>query len=148
MSNFWNKLLYHEGQGWWDLPRTRWQDPNPPMEGPFGDSSPLLQRIWDKLTGAKLHHGTPGFYVLVGFILSVITIVEVWAFAWTWLGGLLIPVMLILSLMKFVLVVGFYMHLRFDHKMYSWVFTSCMVGGVALFVILLILFAFAGQTQQ
>ncbi len=148
MSNFLNKILYHDGRGWWDLPRTQWQEPNPKMEGPLGDGGTLIKRIWEITTAANLHHGTPGFYVLIGAILSIITIVEVWAFAWLFLGALLVPLMLILSLGKFVLVVGFFMHLKFDRKYYAWIFTACMVIGIGIFVALLLLLNYGGQVQQ
>ncbi len=148
MANLWNKLLYHQGEGWWDLPRTQWQEPNPKMEGPFGDGIVPMKKFWDMITAANLHHGTPGFYVLVGIILSVITIVEVWAFGWLFLGDLLVPLMLVLSLLKFVLVVGFFMHLKFDRKYYAWIFTACMVIGIGIFVALLLLLQFANQSQQ
>ena len=148
MSNFWNKILYHDGQGWWDLPRTQWQEPNPKMEGPLGDGVTPIKRTWEILTAANLHHGTPGFYVLIGAILSIITIVEVWAFAWLFLGDLLVPLMLLLSLGKFVLVVGFFMHLKFDRKYYAWIFTACMVIGIGIFVALLVLLNYGGQIQQ
>ena len=148
MSNFLNKILYHDGRGWWDLPRTQWQEPNPKMEGPLGDGVTPIKRIWEITTAANLHHGTPGFYVLIGAILSIITIVEVWAFAWLFLGDLLVPLMLVLSLGKFVLVVGFFMHLKFDRKYYAWIFTACMVIGIGIFVALLLLLNYGGQVQQ
>jgi len=148
MANLWNKLLYHDGRGWWDLPRTQWQEPNPKMEGPLGDGIVPIKKILTILTGSNLHHGTPAFYVVVGVVLSIITLVEVWAFNITQLGPLLIPLMLVLSLAKFVLVVGFYMHLKFDRKYYTWVFGACMVVGVVIFVILLILLQYANQVQQ
>ena len=91
-----------------------------------------------------MHHGTPLFYTVIGVILAVITIVEVWAFTIEQLGSMLIPVMLILALAKFVLVVAFFMHLRFDRKYYAWVFASCMVLGAAVFAIALALTTFHG----
>ena len=148
MSNLWNKLLYHDGRGWWELPTTQWQEPNPQMEGPFGHGIVPIKRFWEIITAANLHHGTPAFYILIGTILSIITIIEVWAFSWHWLGGMLIPLMLILSLGKFVLVVGFFMHLKFDRKYYAWIFTSCMLIGIGIFVALLLLLNYGGQTQQ
>ena len=118
------------------------------MEGPFGDGILPIKRFFTLITAANLHHGTPAFYVLIGAILSVITIVEVWAFGWQTLGGLLVPFMLVLSLAKFVLVVGFFMHLKFDRKYYAWIFTACMLIGIGIFVALLLLLNFANQAQQ
>lgn len=148
MANLWNKLLYHDAQDWWDLPRTQWQEPNPQMEGPFGDGIIPIKKAWEIMTASNLHHGTPAFYVVVGVILSIITIVEVAAFNWLFLGGLLIPLMIVLSLAKFVLVVGFFMHLKFDRKYYAWIFTACMIIGIGIFVALLVLLNYGGQVQQ
>ena len=145
MANFWNKMLYHDGNTWWDLPKTQWQEPNPIMEGPCGDGVRLMGRFWDWITVAGMHHGTPIFYTLIGFILAVITIAEVWAFTIEELGSMLIPVMLILAIAKFVLVVAFFMHLRFDKKYYAWVFASCMALGAAMFAIILALTTFHGE---
>ena len=122
--------------------------PQPEDGRPFGDGIVPIKKIWDYITAANYHHGTPFFYVVVGVILSIITIVEVWAFNWLFLGGLLVPLMLVLSLGKFVLVVGFFMHLKFDRKYYAWIFTACMVIGIGIFVALLLLLQYANQSQQ
>lgn len=148
MSKFWNNLFYHDSNGWWDLPKTQWQEPNPKMEGPFGDGIIVMRRIWDRITASNLLHGTPAFYTMVGAVLSIITLVEVWVFNIQELGRILIPLMLLLSLGKFVLVVAFFMHLRFDRKYYSWVFTACMVLGILMFIAVLVLINYGGQTQQ
>ena len=144
MANFWKNVLTHQGEGWWDLPKTQWQEPSPTMEGPCGDGGTTIHRFWNWLSVAGMHHGTPIFYTIIGVILAVITIVEVWAFTIEELGSMLIPVMLILALGKFVLVVAFFMHLRFDRKYYAWVFSSCMVLGAAVFAIALALTSFHG----
>ena len=47
--------------------------------------------------------------------------------------------MLVLSAMKFVLVVAFFMHLRFDHKQYTRVFIFCMLIGSLVYLALLLL---------
>lgn len=140
--------MYHDSNGWWDLPRTQWQEPNPEMEGPFGHGIGIINTFWVKITGSDILHGTPAFYTLIGAILSVITIVEVWAFSWVELGKWLVPLMLVLSLGKFILVVAFFMHLRFDRKYYSWVFGACMLLGVAMFIAILLLINFGGQIRQ
>ncbi len=148
MSNLWNRMMYHRGNGWWDLPRTQWQEPNPDMEGPFGHGIVNIKNGWEKLTASGLLHGTPAFYTLIGAILSIITLVEVWAFNIQQLGKLLVPLMLLLSLGKFILVVAFFMHLRFDRKYYSWVFGACMLLGIAMFIAVLLLINYGGQVRQ
>ena len=75
-------------------------------------------------------HPTPMTYFKVAVILSSITAIEVAVFYANWLGYGIIPVLAILSGVKFALVAMFYMHLRYDAKLFS----SLFVGGLALAV--------------
>jgi cytochrome c oxidase subunit 4 len=72
----------------------------------------------------ELEHAHPGAktYVLIGLVLAIITLAEVWAYTQPSIRPILVPVLLVLSASKFVLVVGFYMHLRFDHPLFTGVF--------------------------
>ncbi len=81
-------------------------------------------------TAAEVHtgHPTPKTYLIVAMILSAITAVEVAVFYATWLGHGIIPVLAILSTIKFAMVAMFYMHLRYDARLFS----SLFVGGLAL----------------
>jgi len=100
------------------------------------------------VTSAETHagheggHATVGTYVLVGVILTVITAVEVAIFYIPALSTVLVPLLLVLSATKFVIVVLFYMHLRYDSPIFSRVFFGPLA--LALFVIvgLVILFKF------
>lgn len=80
---------------------------------------------------AHTGHPTPGTYFKVAIILSIITAVEVGIFYITALGKGIIPVLAVLSIAKFALVAMFYMHLKFDHKLFSTLF----VAGLALAVV-------------
>ncbi len=73
-------------------------------------------------------HPTPFTYFRVAMILSAITAVEVGVFYVEGLGHGIIPVLVVLSSAKFALVAMFYMHLRYDAKLFSALF----VGGLAL----------------
>lgn len=82
-------------------------------------------------------HAHPGVgqYVEIGVILAVMTLLEVILFE-SFDRGLLksvgIPALIILTILKFMLVVLWFMHLRFDHKLFRRVF---FVGvGLALLV--------------
>lgn len=89
------------------------------------------------------HHGShasPGSYWLIGGILTVITAVEVAIFYIPALDPVLVPVLLILSAAKFVLVVMFFMHLKFDSKIYTGLFLSGMVLASFMMVALVLLF--------
>ena len=75
-------------------------------------------------------HPTFRQYVVVATLLFVITIVE---FLLIWdragisddLGASKVPLLIALSAVKFAVVIMFYMHLKFDHP----VFTRILLGG-------------------
>ena len=71
-------------------------------------------------------HPTWGTYKYIAIILTVITVIEVWvyyipAFVAT---KAFIPTLLIMSAVKFAIVVLFYMHLKYDHKLFRALFTG------------------------
>ena len=79
-------------------------------------------------TAVHTGHPTPMTYFKVAVTLSALTAAEVVVFYANWLGHGIIPVLAVLSVTKFVLVAMFYMHLRYDARLFSGLF----VGGVAL----------------
>lgn len=85
-------------------------------------------------------HASPGFYWLIGGILTVITAVEVAIFYIPALDPVLVPVLLVLSAAKFLLVVMFFMHLKFDSKVYTGLFLSGMTLATFMMVALIVLF--------
>ena len=95
-----------------------------------------------KATGAKHHHPTPGTYIKVGIILTLITIVEVWVYYIPSFvaSRAFVPSLLIMSAIKFFIVVAFYMHLRYDHKLFRALFTGPFI--VAAFTMLGLMFLF------
>jgi cytochrome c oxidase subunit 4 len=90
----------------------------------------------------ELEHAHPGAktYVVVGLVLAIITLVEVWAYTQPSIKPVLVPVLLVLSATKFVLVVGFYMHLRFDHPLFTGVFGFGLAVGASVITALMFLF--------
>jgi len=93
-------------------------------------------------TSSDQAHPTPAMYVTIAATLSIITAIEVGIFYLTWLGYGIIPILVILSGAKFALVAMFYMHLKYDAKL----FTTFFVGGLGLATLvifaLLVLFRF------
>ncbi|MCZ6627999.1 MAG: cytochrome C oxidase subunit IV family protein [SAR324 cluster bacterium] len=75
----------------------------------------------------KAHPG-PKTYALIAAILCIITLLEFGAFYTEALQGILVPLLVVMSVIKFSLVAMFYMHLKFDHP----VLTKVLIGGVAL----------------
>jgi cytochrome c oxidase subunit IV len=87
-------------------------------------------------------HPTWATYKWVALILLVITIVEVWAYYIPALvaSRAFVPMLLILSAMKFAIVVLFYMHLKYDHKIFRALFTGPLI--IAMITIISLLFLF------
>ena len=99
--------------------------------------------------GQEGHHPTFGQYVLVATILFIITIVEFLliyppAGIVGYLGASKIPLLVALSAVKFVIVILFYMHLKFDHRFLTWVFLSGLALGFAVVLSVLSLFLALG----
>ena|SRR6267142_5752906 len=87
-------------------------------------------------------HGHPGAkeYLAIAMVLSVLTAIEVAVFYIPSLKSILVPALLTLSTVKFALVAMFYMHLKFDHRLFSWLFVVPMVIAALVIIALLKLF--------
>jgi cytochrome c oxidase subunit IV len=87
-------------------------------------------------------HPTAGTYIKVGAILTAITVVEVWAYyipAWV-AHWSFVPSLLIMSAVKFVTVVMFYMHLKYDHRLFRALFTGPFLVAALTLIGLMFLF--------
>ncbi|MSR35453.1 MAG: cytochrome C oxidase subunit IV [Gemmatimonadetes bacterium] len=78
-------------------------------------------------------HMLVGFYWMIAAILGVITAMEVAIFYIPAIGKALVPSLLILSGAKFVLVVMFFMHLKFDSKVFTVLFLAGL--SIAIFMV-------------
>ena len=88
------------------------------------------------------HHPTAGTYFKVGAFLTVITVLEVWAY---YIPGLVatrifVPLLLFLSAVKFATVVAFYMHLKYDHKLFRSLFVGPFLIAAMTLIGLMFLF--------
>jgi cytochrome c oxidase subunit 4 len=88
------------------------------------------------------HHPTPGTYFKVAITLSVITAIEVGVFYVEGLSYGIIPILAILSSLKFALVIMFYMHLRYDNRLFSGLFLTGLALAFLVVIALLALFKF------
>jgi cytochrome c oxidase subunit 4 len=88
--------------------------------------------------GTEEQHGLePMQYIWIGVALTLITVVELGASLWVELGDALIPILVVLSAVKFVAVVAFYMHLRFENRLLMQVFAgSFALGGFVLLALI------------
>ena len=87
-------------------------------------------------------HPSVATYGKIALILTIITIFEVSAYyipAWE-TSAIYVPSMLSMSAVKFFLVVAYYMHLKYDHKLFRALFTGPLLVAMATVVGLLFLF--------
>ena len=92
------------------------------------------------------HHPTFQQYVLVAIILFVITIIEFFAIFPDpdLIGAAKIPVLAILSAIKFAIVIMFYMHLKFDNRLFTIFFLAGLALAFAVGIAVLGMFAALG----
>jgi mono/diheme cytochrome c family protein len=87
-------------------------------------------------------HGV-GEYIVIALILAAITYIEYYIveFPLAWLGaGWTLFWLIALSVLKFWMVIWYFMHLKDDDRLYSTFFSSGMVIGMGTFVVLALLF--------
>lgn len=93
---------------------------------------------------AEVEHAHPTWstYWKVALILLIITIAEVWAYYIPSFvaSRAFVPTLLIMSAAKFVIVVMFYMHLKYDHRLFRVLFAGPLM--VAALTLLGLLFLF------
>lgn len=89
-----------------------------------------------------VRHPSPKEYVRIAIVLGVVTAGEVAIYYIDWVHehGLLIPLLFLFAVIKFSLVVMWFMHLRFDSRTYARFFVMGLAGAVTLFLIVLIIF--------
>jgi len=87
-------------------------------------------------------HAHPGakVYTIVGVILAIITLAEVWIYNVEAVRPFLVPILLPMSAAKFAIVVGFYMHLKFDHPLFTGVFGFGLIVAASVITALMFLF--------
>jgi cytochrome c oxidase subunit 4 len=92
--------------------------------------------------GMVKEHPTWSTYWKVATILTLITVVEVWIYYIPSFvaSRAFVPALLIMSAVKFFTVVAFYMHLRYDHKLFRVLFTGPLLIAMTTIVALLFLF--------
>lgn len=89
-------------------------------------------------------HPTNRFYLVIGAWLIGLTVLEVIGYMGE-VNGTLAPgaaaaIILLLSAVKFLLVVAMYMHLKFDHKLFTGIFVFPALLGVLVIGSMILLF--------
>ena len=82
-------------------------------------------------------HPGVGQYVEIGIILAVMTLLEVLIFEFMESIGTAIgvPALIVLTILKFMLVVLWFMHLRFDHKLFRRLFFAGVILAALLYAV-------------
>src|SRR5665213_3017512 len=87
--------------------------------------------------GEMHEHPTWTQYKWVALILTVITAFEVWVYYTPFKdSAFFVPVLLVMSAVKFAIVVLFYMHLKYDHKLFKALFTGPLIIAMSTVVAL------------
>ena len=90
-------------------------------------------------------HPTPKKYVIIAAILAVITAIEVAVVYFNLATAFLITILIIMSAVKFSMVAMYFMHLKFDNKLFSYMFVGGMVLTIGGILALMVLFNAAGS---
>ncbi len=91
------------------------------------------------------YHPSSREYIRVALILVVLTCLEVWLSYSSISGTKLIAMLLTLTLTKFLMVVGYFMHLKFDSGRFSRLFALGAIGAFTLYVVVLLMFGVWGK---
>ncbi len=86
-------------------------------------------------------HPSPAKYIQIATVLTLITIFEVAIYYVEALESAFLVIFIVLSAVKFLLVAMFYMHLKFDARLFS----NLFIGGLILagFIMLALLLLFS-----
>src|SRR3954453_6939301 len=97
--------------------------------------------------GEVHEHPTWKEYKWVALVLTLITVVEVWIYYTPFKeSSLFVPALLIMSAVKFAIVVLFYMHLKYDHRLFKALFTGPLVIAITTLLALMLVFGkFTGK---
>ncbi len=74
----------------------------------------------------------------IALFLAVVTAIEVAVPYIEVLDPISVPLLIILAIIKFGTVVSFFMHLRYDKKLYRTLFLFGVIGAIPLFVVVLL----------
>jgi cytochrome c oxidase subunit IV len=85
------------------------------------------------------HHPTPRDYVRIGIILAVLTAMEVSVYFIEFPSWLVFWGLVVLAIIKFALVVLYFMHAKFDSKLYQRLFTFGVILAAVVFGLFLLI---------
>ncbi|MGI8983581.1 MAG: cytochrome C oxidase subunit IV family protein [Acidimicrobiales bacterium] len=90
--------------------------------------------------GAHHDHPSEAKYIRIALLLAAITAVEVAFSYWDAVDAILAPSLIAMSIVKFVIVVGYFMHLKFDSRLFRRLFVAGLALAVFCFGVVLTTF--------
>lgn len=111
--------------------------------GLIGMAVPLLANALPERANAatvqteRSHHPGDAEYIRIGLLLAAITAFEVALFYIDVERALLIGVLVVASAAKFIIVVSFFMHLKFDSRLFTIAFVTGFFLAFAVFTVVL-----------
>ncbi|MFZ9158893.1 MAG: cytochrome C oxidase subunit IV family protein [Ilumatobacteraceae bacterium] len=87
------------------------------------------------------HGASDKQYVVIALILAALTAIEVSTY-YVDFGPLFMPTLFVLMIVKFVIVVSYFMHLKFDNKLFSYLFYTGLILAIAVYAGALATFKF------
>ena len=89
-------------------------------------------------------HPSDWAYAKIAIVLALVTALEVFTYFDTVLdwGAFLVPSLIFMMIVKFYLVATWFMHLRFDSKLFGRMFTAGLILAVGVYVVTLTVFEF------
>lgn len=91
---------------------------------------------------SEVHEVSDRQYIVIALILAVLTALEVASTEVGGLGSFLVPALLIMMAVKFFIVVSYFMHLKFDNRLFGVMFYLGLIGAVVLYSVMLTTFHF------
>lgn len=87
-------------------------------------------------------HASVAGYIMIGAILAVVTFVEVAIYYMEAFAAFEVPLLILLSASKVILVIMYFMHLKMDHRALTGLFMSGVVLAIFMVSGLVVLYHF------
>jgi len=81
-------------------------------------------------------HPSPAKYIQIAIILTIITALEVLIYYFDFSKEAFIAIFLGMSVVKFIIVAMYYMHLKFDHQLFTWLLIAGLILATTILLIL------------
>ena len=93
--------------------------------------------------GSDVHEVNDRQYIVIALMLVALTAIEI-AISYLDTGAFEVPLLLILMAVKFLTVVGYFMHLKFDNRLFAVMFYTGLGLAISLYTVVIATFHFFG----